>query len=252
MKKFVIAIFICLFCGQSIANAEGDRTPLSWGFKRGHDGIQADAGSKLNQLLEKHQAIYRGQPDEKILYFTFDNGYENGYTVQVLDILKKHHVPATFFVTGHYLESAPDLVKRMVKEGHIIGNHSWKHLDYAHSPDEKIKEDLAQVKSKTIELTGQADMKYLRVPRGTFNDHVLGLTKQLGYQNVFWSVAYVDWLTNNQKGAQYAYNSIMKQIHPGAIILLHSVSKDNADALDKVITDLKKDGYQFKSLDEFK
>jgi len=244
MKKIIIALMLVLLSFQTVAHA-------NWGFKRGNSENQADAGDAYNQLLEKYGAIYRGKADKKVLYLTFDNGYENGYTAPILDTLKKQKVPATFFVTGHYLESASDMVKRMVKEGHIIGNHSWSHLNYVTSSDEKIKEDLEKVKQKTEELTGQKEMKYLRTPSGTFDERVLSLTKDLGYQNVFWSLAYVDWEESHQKGADHAYDSIMKQIHPGAIILLHSVSKDNAACLDKLITDLKKQGYKFKSLDDF-
>ena len=249
MKKLIstlILLIVFTYIQSPVVHAS------NWGFKRGENGEQADAGAMYNKLLEKYDAIYRGAPDKKVLYLTFDNGYENGYTEPILDTLKKQKVPAAFFLTGHYLESASDLVKRMVKEGHIIGNHSWGHLDYVSASDEEIKADLEKVKQKTKALTGQKEMKYLRTPRGTFDERVLALTKDLGYQNVFWSLAYVDWLENEQKGAQHAYDSIMKQIHPGAIIMLHSVSKDNAEALDKVIIDLKKQGYKFKSLDDFK
>ncbi len=253
MKRIsLILMFLFLLSGAGVAQAETSTDQLAWGFKRGHDGVQAEAGTALGQMLEKHGGIYRGNASEKTLYLTFDNGYENGYTAHVLDVLKAKHVPATFFVTGHYLESAPDLAKRMVKEGHIIGNHSWSHPDFSSISDEKMKEELDRIKQQTFELTGQKEMKYLRTPRGTFSEHSLAYTKELGYRNVFWSVAYVDWETNNQHGKQYAYDNIMKQIHPGAIILLHSVSSDNAEALSDVITDLKKQGYQFQSLNKFR
>ncbi len=253
MKRIVVVVlFLFLLSGMSVVHAEPSTDRLAWGFKRGHDGVQAEAGTAISQMLQKYVGVYRGDSTKKTLYLTFDNGYENGYTGQVLDTLKKHHVPATFFVTGHYLESAPDLTKRMVKEGHIVGNHSWSHPDFSAISDEKMKEELDRVKLKTFEITGQKEMKYLRTPRGTFSENSLAYTHQLGYKNVFWSVAYVDWETNNQHGKQYAYDNIMKQIHPGAIILLHSVSSDNAEALGDVITDLKKQGYQFKSLDDFR
>ncbi|MDF2557262.1 MAG: pdaA [Bacillales bacterium] len=252
MKKIVFLVLCIFFIHTNSSIAAPSSTPYNWGFKRGVNEQQADAGKNYNQILPKYNAIYKGDASKKVLYLTFDNGYENGYTVNVLDILKKTNVPATFFVTGHYLESAPDLVKRMVKEGHIIGNHSWGHYDYTVTSNQKIKRDLEKVKARTFELTGQKEMKYLRTPRGTFSEKVLDYTNKLGYKNVFWSVAYVDWITGQQKGPEFAYNAIMTQIHPGAIILLHSVSKDNAVILEKVITDLKNKGYTFKSLDEFK
>ena len=191
-------------------------------------------------------------PSKKEIYLTFDNGYENGYTAQILDVLKKEKVPATFFVTGHYLETAPDLVKRMATEGHIVGNHSWSHPDLTKSSNEQMVEELEKVRKKAEELTGNKTMKYIRPPRGVFSDRTLAIAKQQGYTHAFWSLAYVDWNTDQQKGAQYAYDNIMKQMHPGAVILLHTVSKDNADALERVIQDVKKEGYTFKSLDDLK
>ncbi|MGZ4163895.1 MAG: delta-lactam-biosynthetic de-N-acetylase, partial [Tumebacillaceae bacterium] len=183
---------------------------------------------------------------------TFDNGYENGYTEKVLDVLKAKQVPATFFVTGQYIKDQPELLKRMVAEGHIIGNHSWSHPDVSQISNEKLKDELDKVKQAVTEVTGQKEMKYLRTPRGIFNERSLMYSKQLGYTNVFWSVAYKDWETKDQKGAQYAFDKVTAQLHPGAVILLHSVSKDNAEALGMIIDDARKKGYEFKSLDDIK
>ncbi|MFD2445067.1 delta-lactam-biosynthetic de-N-acetylase [Bacillus sp. CGMCC 1.16607] len=240
-----------LFLVTSTAYAEYSNAPIHWGFKKGRDGKQADAGKAFEKILEKHSAFYKGDPNKKYLYLTFDNGYENGYTEKILDVLKKEKVPATFFVTGHYLESASDLVERMVEEGHIVGNHSWSHPDLTKVSDEKLKEELEKVREETAILTGQKNMVYLRPPRGIFSERTLDLAKKAGYTHVFWSLAFVDWNTDQQKGWQYSYDKIMSQAHPGAVMLLHTVSKDNADALEKVIQDLKKQGYQFKSLDDF-
>ena len=189
--------------------------------------------------------------DQKVVYLTFDNGYENGYTEGILDVLKKEQVPATFFVTGHYLESVPDLVKRMVQEGHIVGNHSWSHPDFSQMSDERIKDELDKVKVKTAELTGQKEMVFLRPPRGIFSERTLKVSRDAGYLHVFWSLAFVDWKVDQQRGWEYSYNEMLKQIHPGAVILLHTVSKDNADALEKAIVDIKKKGYVFKSLNDY-
>lgn len=253
LKKLSILIGIFLFVSGigEIAHAEYSNAPLHWGFKKSSNGKQADAGKVLDKILEKHGAFYKGDPNKKVLYLTFDNGYENGYTDEILDILKKEKVPATFFVTGHYLESAPDLVERMVDEGHIIGNHSWYHPDLTRVSDERFIKELEKVRAETATLTGQKSMAYLRPPRGIFSERTMELAKEAGYTHVFWSLAYVDWYTDEQKGWQYAYEKIMSQAYPGAIMLLHTVSKDNADALEKIIQDLKKQGYQFKSLDDF-
>jgi peptidoglycan-N-acetylmuramic acid deacetylase len=244
---------ICLFITSSAnsAYAEYSNSPIHWGFKKSSDGKPADAGKPLQNLIEKHGAFYMGDPDKKYLYLTFDNGYEKGYTGQILDILKKEKVPATFFVTGHYLKSVPEIVKRMVDEGHIVGNHSWHHPDLTRVSDERLREELEKVRSETESITGKKNMVYLRPPRGVFSERTMELAKAEGYTHVFWSLAFVDWYTDQQKGGQYAYDNIMRQIHPGAIMLLHTVSKDNADALERVIRDLKKQGYEFKSLDDF-
>lgn len=247
MKKILSGIMalVITFAGLNPAYAIG------WGFQRGKNGEQAQAGAELDLLLEKYNGFYKGQENEKIVYLTFDNGYENGYTKKVLDVLKKNDVKATFFITGHYIESATDLTKRMVKEGHIIGNHSWSHPDFSKVSNEQIKRELERLEARVKEVTGQKKTPFIRTPRGNFSEESLKYTDSLGYRNAFWSVAYVDWKPESQHGADYAYEQIMSQIHPGAVIMLHSVSKDNADALDKVIKDIKSQGYTFKNLDEF-
>ncbi|WP_438445204.1 delta-lactam-biosynthetic de-N-acetylase [Gorillibacterium sp. sgz5001074] len=222
-----------------------------FGFKKSRNGeLPSIAQEGFLEVLKRHEAIFLGNTGEKELYLTFDNGYENGYTAQVLDVLKEKQVPAAFFVTGHYIKDQPELLKRMVSEGHLVGNHSWSHPDLSATPDGKIAEELDKVKAGVAEVTGQKEMKYLRPPRGIFSDRLLGAAKQLGYTSVFWSVAYKDWDTKDQKGAQYAYDKVMPQLHPGAVLLLHSVSRDNAEALGRIIDDARKLGFTFKSLDQ--
>ncbi|AIE59122.1 delta-lactam-biosynthetic de-N-acetylase [Bacillus methanolicus] len=253
MKKAcrVLITFISLFLfflGTTYARPAS--SAIHWGFKKGENGKPAEAGKTLDDLLEKYGAVYKGDPNKKDIYLTFDNGYENGFTAKILDVLKKEQVPAAFFITGHYLEREPGLVKRMAKEGHIIGNHSWFHPDLTKVSDERLKNELERVRTETEKLTGQKQMAYLRPPRGIFSERTLDIAKQQGYTHVFWSLAFMDWRIDQQKGWKYSYDSIMKQIHPGAILLLHTVSRDNAEALEKVIKDLKKQGYQFKNLNE--
>lgn len=247
-KWILVALLVSLFAQP--VSAHFSNKPIHWGYKKSKNEVPAEAGKELDELLEKYDAFYKGSPHKKYIYLTFDNGYENGYTEKFLDVLKKEKVPATFFVTGHYLESQPDLVRRMVNEGHTIGNHSYNHPDLTQVSDERLKYELEKVKEKTAEITGVKEMIYLRPPRGILSERTLKLAKDLGYIHVLWSVAFVDWEVNNQKGWKYAYDHIMNQAHPGAIILLHSVSKDNAEALEKAIQDLKKRGYIFKSLDD--
>lgn len=246
-----IAIVWILLAAPTMAEAALSNQPIHWGFKKGQNEQQADAGPHLEKLLAKYGGFYKGDSKSKTIYLTFDNGYENGYTSKILAVLKKEKVSATFFVTGHYIESQPKLVKQMVKEGHIIGNHSWFHPDLTTNSDDEIRDELDRVRIETAELTGQKKMKYVRPPRGILSERTLKVAKDAGYTHVLWSLAFVDWNVDQQKGWKYSYDNIMKQIHPGAVILLHTVSKDNADALEKVIKDLKKKGYEFKSLDDF-
>lgn len=252
MKRFsiIVAFFIvCLFPGQAFAK-EFDNTSHDWYFKPSEDGKQVTTEPEYVNMLEKHGGLFIADPNKKELYLTFDNGYEAGYTADVLDTLKKYRVPATFFVTGHYLQEEPELVKRMEQEGHIVGNHSFNHPDLTVESNATVREELESVETLYTKITGKSMPKYLRPPRGIFSERTLAVSNEIGYTNVFWSLAYKDWETDKQKGGKYAYDQIMKRIHPGAVMLLHTVSKDNAEALDKVITDLQKQGYVFRSLDE--
>ncbi len=222
-----------------------------FGFKKSKDGQLASIAQEgFMDIIKKYDAIFLGNTEKKELYLTFDNGYENGYTEQVLDVLKEKKVPAIFFVTGHYVKTAPELLKRMVDEGHLVGNHSWSHPDMTRISETKIAEELEKVKGEVLQLTGQMQMNYLRPPRGIFNEQTLAASKKDGYTNVFWSIAYKDWEPKSQKGWKYAYDKVTAQLHPGAVILLHTVSKDNADALTQIIDEARKQGYQFKSLDQ--
>lgn len=248
MKKILsVTVLICMIWSFT---APAATHAYNWGMSKGKNGQPAQAGQKFDEMLPKFGALYLGDTSKKEIYLTFDNGYENGYTAQILDVLKKHQAPATFFVTGHYLKTVPELVKRMVKEGHIVGNHSWSHPDMTVLSDAAIKSELLRVKEETERLTGQKVMNYLRPPRGVFNERTMKIARDEGYYHIFWSLAYKDWIVDEQKGAAYAHREVLKQIHPGAVLLLHTVSKDNADALDSIITDLKKQGYVFKSLDD--
>jgi len=252
--RLVVAILLCTSLLSATltdtAKASGTK-PYHFGFKKSKNGeLPSIAEEGFMPIVEKHGGIFLGDTQSKELYLTFDNGYENGYTIQILDVLKLKKVPAAFFVTGHYVKDKPELVKRMASEGHLVGNHSWSHPDMTTLSAEQIQSELNRVKLAVQELTGQKTMHYLRPPRGIFNERVLEVSRQVGYVSVFWSIAYKDWDTKSQRGAQHAYNSVMSQVHPGAVLLLHAVSKDNAEALGRIIDDARKKGYTFKSLDE--
>ncbi|MCF3943628.1 delta-lactam-biosynthetic de-N-acetylase [Oceanobacillus alkalisoli] len=249
MKRLLGYCFVfVLIIGFSL-ETEVDARGFGWGYKKGSAGEIPEIGS-YGDLLQEYGAYFADSSGGKHIYLTFDNGYEEGYTPQILDVLKKENVPATFFVTGHYVETAPDLVKRMVDEGHIIGNHSYHHPDFSILTKDAMRQELEDLEKKVSEVSDQKDLKYLRPPRGIFNEQTLEWANELGYIHIFWSLAFKDWETSNQKGWRYAYEEVMEKIHPGAIVLLHTVSKDNAEALAVLITDLKEEGYQFKSLDD--
>jgi len=255
--KYTLAVlslflFMTAFPYQVLASDEIQNSKTyHFGFKKSKNGqLPSIKEEGFEGIINKHDALFLGSTDKKVVYLTFDNGYENGYTAKILDILKEKQVPATFFVTGQYVKDQQSLLKRMVEEGHIIGNHSWSHPDMTTMSDVKIKEELKRVKGEVAKITGQTEMNYLRPPRGIFNERVLKVSKDEGYTSVFWSLAYKDWEVNNQKGKQYAYDQIMRQIHPGAIMLIHSVSVDNATALPDVIDAVRKQGYVFESLDQ--
>jgi len=219
-----------------------------WGIKRNDRHEQPEMPSGISSTLARYGAYWIGKPGEKAVYLTFDEGYENGYTPKILDILKANRVKAAFFVTGHYLKSQPELVKRMVAEGHIVGNHTMNHPSLPDISDEQIKTELQSVDDLFNKLTGQK-MHYLRPPKGEYSEHTLALTRDLGYHNIFWSLALVDWVPM-PGGADEAYRSVMDNLHPGALILLHAVSKDDTEALDRIIKDIKAKGYSFKTLDD--
>ncbi|MUV38679.1 Chitooligosaccharide deacetylase [Lentibacillus sp. JNUCC-1] len=248
-KRMICVVLSALLLLSILPVSTAMGAGYGWGYKKNNDHTIPDVG-KYKAMLDEYGAYYADHSGDKVIYLTFDNGYEEGYTGDVLDVLKEANVPAAFFVTGHYVESEPKLVKRMSDEGHIIGNHSFHHPDFTIMSKASIQEELESLESAVAEVSGQKSMKYLRPPRGTFSKDTLKWAHELGYVHVFWSLAFKDWNTDQQKGWEYAYNQVMDQVHPGAIMLLHAVSSDNAEALAKLIQDLKKDGYTFKSLDE--
>ncbi len=220
-----------------------------WGLKK-NKNAPPEVPKETVEILEKYDAIYIDTAPHT-LYLTFDEGYENGYTAQILDVLKENNVPAAFFVTGPYLKKEETLIKRMVDEGHIVGNHTVNHPSMPEvQSTEKLEKELLELSENFEKMTGEK-MHFFRPPMGEYSERTLALTQDLGYTSVFWSFAYKDWETKAQKGTEYAYSQIMDGVHDGAILLLHAVSKDNADVLDRVIKDLKSQGYRFRSLENF-
>lgn len=248
LLSIVVALMLTTMPAQP-ADATGNPA-YHFGFKKSKDGKLPSIDEEgFKDVLQKHGAIFLGNTAQKELYLTFDNGYENGNTAKILDVLKEKRVPAIFFVTGHYVKDQPVLLKRMATEGHLIGNHSWSHPDMTRITKEQIQDEMNRVKTGVASLTGQQDMRFERPPRGIFSDRSLAAVRELGYTSVFWSIAYVDWDPKDQKGWRYAYDKVVAQLHPGAVILLHTVSKDNAEALGAIIDEARRQGYEFKRLD---
>jgi len=223
---------------------------IGWGIKK-NKGAPPDVPASVCEMLKKHNSYYIDISGEKKLYLTFDEGYENGYTGDILDTLKEHNVPAAFFVTKPYLEGESELIARMLDEGHIVGNHTMNHPDLTTLSDDEIRAELSGL-NEIFNAKYGMDMKYMRPPEGAFSERVLSCAADAGYKTVFWSFAYRDWEVNNQKGADYAYSEVVPYLHDGAVILLHAVSHDNAAALGDIIKFAKAEGYTFCSLDELK
>lgn len=224
---------------------------ISWGIKRNQNHEQPDLGANNKKLIDENEDIAMGNNEDKYVYLTFDNGYEAGYTGQILDILKQNNVKAAFFITGHYLNSQPDLVERMINEGHIVGNHTVNHYSLPDLSDEELEKEIQTLHTAVYEKFNY-EMKYLRPPKGEFSQRTLKLTKSLGYTTVMWSFAYDDWDENKQGREEYAKEKILSNIHNGCVILLHANSKDNCSILNDIIGQIKNMGYEFKTLDEFK
>lgn len=222
----------------------------NWGLSFQEEG-KTPVGNATPEFLKQYNAYFCGNSEDKKIYLTFDCGYENGYTPAILDALEKHNVKAAFFVVGNYLETSPDLVKRMVEEGHIVGNHTYHHPDMSQISDPaSFQEEITSLEKKYQEITGLEMQKFYRPPQGKYSESNLKMAQELGYQTVFWSLAYVDWYVDQQPTQEEAYAKLLPRIHPGAVVLLHSTSKTNAEILDDLLTKWEQEGYTFGTLNE--
>ena len=215
----------------------GEVHRYSRSFQEGFDAKNADA------------VVYDTRTDKKRIYLTFDCGYENGNTAKILDTLAEKNVPAAFFCTLHEVKTEPELIARMINEGHIVGNHSVRHADFSLLSRTEMAEEAIGFDTHLRENFGYSSL-FFRFPEGRYNDNAIDLLNSLGFTCVFWSAAYSDWDTSAQKGASYAFEQVTKQLHPGMILLLHSVSSDNAEAMGDIIDYARAQGYEFCSLEE--
>ncbi len=246
-------VFFSIWPPEDLSASAPAAIPASadnWGLSFQTEG-EAPMGNVSSEELARYNACYLGDTSQKVLYLTFDCGYENGYTEPILDALKKHNAPAAFFVVGHMVESAPDIIRRMAAEGHIVGNHTFHHPDMsAIRDDDAFREELDSLTALYLETTGEEMPRYYRPPQGKYSPENLKQAQELGYRTVLWSLAYVDWYTDDQPSADEAYAKLLPRIHDGAIVLLHSTSRTNAEILDDLLTKWEEMGYTFASLED--
>ena len=244
-----IFILISLIVSNAYAYSKysiGDDFELNWYFvNRGKD-LMPECPKEATGLLSKYNAYYLGDTNEKVIYLTFDEGYENGYTAKILDILRDEKVPAAFFVVKPYIVQNPEIVKRMADEGHLVCNHSNHHPSMASVTDpQKFKSEFIDVENAYKEVVGSDMPKFFRPPMGQYSEKSLAMTKDLGYKTVFWSFAYGDYEPSNQPSLYDGKKNILDHLHDGSILLLHAISKTNADILGEVIDEARKSGYEF-------
>ena len=222
----------------------------NWGLGFGTEG-KPPTGNASAEELKKYNAYFIGDTTQNTIYLTFDCGYENGNTEPILDALKKHDVKATFFVVGNFLETSPEIVKRMIAEGHTVGNHTYHHLDMSSiSSMDAFKKETQDVENLFEQITGTPITKFYRPPQGKYNIENLKMAQELGYHTFFWSLAYVDWYQDKQPSKEEAFEKLLGRIHPGAIVLLHSTSDTNGAILDELLTKWEEMGYHFATLDD--
>ena len=227
------------------ASADGN-----WGLSFQQEG-KPPTGNATSDYLKQFHAHYTADTEEKVIYLTFDAGYENGNTPAILDALKKHKAPAAFFLVGNYLTTSPDLVRRMAAEGHIVGNHTFHHPDMSKiSTQEDFSKELSDLEELYQQVTGQPMQRFYRPPQGKYSESNLQMASDLGYHTFFWSLAYVDWYEDKQPSHEEAFQKLLGRIHPGAVVLLHSTSRTNAEILDELLTRWEEMGYQFHPLEE--
>ena len=239
----MVSVGSCVLAGSRIETG-------SWGLSFRQEGAPP-VGNAGRDQLRQYDAAYLGDPGKNVIYLTFDAGYENGCTEKILDVLQAQQVPAAFFLVGNYLEKNADLVRRMVEEGHIVGNHTMHHYDMSKLSDkESFSRELTDLETLFREVTGKELPKYYRPPQGIYSEENLKMAKELGYRTVFWSLAYVDWQNDHQPTKEEAFAKLLPRTHPGAVVLLHSTSRTNAEILEELISKWKEERYQFGTVEE--
>ena len=250
-RSFALLVAVVVLMVAVFSFLPGQAMPTgSWGLSFQQQGT-APKGNATKDELAAFDAAFLGDTTQKRIYLTFDSGYENGCTEKILDVLKAHEISAAFFLVGNYLQRNPDLVRRMVEEGHLVGNHTMHHYDMSKiAGKEAFSKELTDLEALYQEVTGQTMEKYYRPPQGIYSQENLAMAKEMGYRTVFWSLAYVDWNNDAQPSREQAWSKLIPRIHNGAVVLLHSTSQTNAEILDEVLTEWKKMGYSFGEISE--
>lgn len=247
------AVFVLLLTAFFAGNLAGQvflaSAEENWGLSFQEEGKPPQANASFEELAE-YGAYYAQNTEDKVIYLTFDCGYENGNTGKILEALKKQNVPATFFVVGHFISENKDLVRQMVAEGHTVGNHSYHHPDMSNMSEEAFRGELEELEKLYQEVTGQEITKFYRPPQGKYSKECLKMAQNLGYRTFFWSLAYVDWYENQQPTREEAFKKLLGRIHPGAIVLLHNTSSTNAEILEELLAKWKEMGYSFGRLSD--
>ena len=254
MKKtiaFAVSVILCFVC---LAVAVEAVQAQNWYCPRNKDNKQPIFGSDLSYVSDFGgyyiDLAHSDESDNKVVYLTFDAGYENGNVERILDVMKEKNVTGAFFILENLVVKAPDLVSRMADEGHLVCNHTADHVDVTGLDDiDQFRTELESLENVYRDATGRELAKYFRPPEGRFDRRTLEWASQIGYKTVFWSFAYADWDNGKQMSAAAAKKKILDNVHNGAVILLHPTSKTNADILGDVIDELKAQGYRFGTLD---
>lgn len=256
-RKFLtiltIVVFAISFMIASMSNktkATDINQKICWGIKRNDNHEQPDLGKENTELIKKYNGIAMGNKDSNKIYLTFDLGYEAGYTEKILDVLKENDVKACFFITAHYFNTQPELVRRMIEEGHDVGNHTVNHKSLPEISADEVKSEIMNLHTAIYEEFGY-EMKYIRPPKGEYSERTLQICNELHYQTIMWSFAYDDWEESKQGRGNYGKEKILNNIHNGEVMLLHGTSKDNMNILDECVKKIKEQGYEFKKLEEF-
>jgi peptidoglycan-N-acetylmuramic acid deacetylase len=261
-KFYTVCIFCCIFTllvliillfikvqePSMIFSKLSENNGNEWGIWYPNPG-ETPEGEEDADYLREFDAYYVGNGSDKVIYLTFDGGYENGYTEQILDTLKSNQVPAIFFLTGNYIKKNPEIVNRMVNEGHLVGNHTMSHPDMRKQNKSSFAEQLFLTEEAYESATGCEMQKYYRPPCGRYSEANLKMAQELGYKTIFWSLAYNDYNDKKQPSKEDAFSKLIPRIHPGAVILLHSTSKTSTLLLDELINRYRQMGYEFRSID---